>query len=164
MSKIIAVTFCLILLCSGNVFARGHNYHSSGRSSYSHSSGGSHRSVHVRSYTRKDGTVVRAHSRSVSGGAVHVRGYSRKSGAYVSTHSRSYPGSARDVNGHIKRRSSARHAFMERHPCPSTGRTSGACPGYVVDHVIALKHGGADDPANMQWQTKAAAKAKDKWE
>jgi len=27
-----------------------------------------------------------------------------------------------------------------------------------------LKRGGADKPSNMQWQTKEAAKAKDKWE
>jgi hypothetical protein len=39
-----------------------------------------------------------------------------------------------------------------------------ARPGYVVEHVQALKHGGADSPSNMQWQTKEAAKAKDKWE
>ena len=37
-------------------------------------------------------------------------------------------------------------------------------PGYVVDHVVALKHGGTDSPSNMQWQTKEAAKAKDKVE
>jgi hypothetical protein len=30
--------------------------------------------------------------------------------------------------------------------------------------VQALKHGGADTPANMQWQTTGAAKAKDKVE
>jgi hypothetical protein len=30
--------------------------------------------------------------------------------------------------------------------------------------VQALKHGGADSPSNMQWQTKAAAKAKDRVE
>ena len=35
---------------------------------------------------------------------------------------------------------------------------------YVVDHIVPLKRGGADTPANMQWQTEAAAKAKDKWE
>jgi hypothetical protein len=29
----------------------------------------------------------------------------------------------------------------------------GTSPGYVVDHIKALKHGGADDPSNMQWQT-----------
>jgi hypothetical protein len=34
----------------------------------------------------------------------------------------------------------------------------------VIDHVQALKHGGADAPSNMQWQTVAAAKAKDKIE
>jgi hypothetical protein len=26
-------------------------------------------------------------------------------------------------------------------------------PGYVVDHIVALKRGGADHPGNMQWQT-----------
>ena len=34
-------------------------------------------------------------------------------------------------------------------------------PGYVVDHVIPLKRGGADAPWNMQWQTIAEGKAKD---
>jgi len=54
--------------------------------------------------------------------------------------------------------------FQREHPCPSTGRTSGACPGFVKDHVKPLACGGADAPSNMQWQTKAAAKAKDKTE
>lgn len=45
----------------------------------------------------------------------------------------------------------------------STGYPHGR-RGYVVDHIIALKRGGADSPSNMQWQTKADAKAKDKWE
>jgi hypothetical protein len=43
-------------------------------------------------------------------------------------------------------------------------RTTGACPRYVVDHIKALKRGGADEPSNMQWQTVAAAKAKDRTE
>jgi hypothetical protein len=30
----------------------------------------------------------------------------------------------------------------------------------VIDHVVPLKRGGADAPTNMQWQTKADAKAK----
>ncbi|HQC95198.1 MAG TPA: HNH endonuclease signature motif containing protein [Aquabacterium sp.] len=34
----------------------------------------------------------------------------------------------------------------------------------MIDHRIALKRGGADSPDNMQWQTTAAAKAKDKTE
>jgi hypothetical protein len=34
----------------------------------------------------------------------------------------------------------------------------------VIDRVVPLKRGGPDAPGNMQWQTKAAAKAKDKVE
>ena len=37
-------------------------------------------------------------------------------------------------------------------------------PGHIVDHVIPLARGGCDCPANMQWQTVAEAKCKDKWE
>jgi len=33
-----------------------------------------------------------------------------------------------------------------------------------VDHVVALKRGGKDEPANIQWQTTEEAKAKDKVE
>jgi hypothetical protein len=68
---------------------------------------------------------------------------------------------ARAANGEIARSPAARRAFQASHPCPATGRVSGACPGYVVDHVVPLKRGGADDPGNMQWQSAAAAKAKD---
>ena len=70
----------------------------------------------------------------------------------------------RDARGRIARSSSARHEFQRLNPCPSTGRGSGKCPGYVIDHVRALKHGGADRPSNMQWQTVAAARAKDRIE
>lgn len=37
-------------------------------------------------------------------------------------------------------------------------------PGYVVYHIVPLKRSGSDTPGNMQWQTKEAAKAKDRWE
>jgi len=73
-------------------------------------------------------------------------------------------GCARASNGRIARSPQAKRAFRKLHPCPATGRTSGACPGYVIDHVVPLKRGGADAPDNMQWQTSAAAKAKDKIE
>jgi hypothetical protein len=54
--------------------------------------------------------------------------------------------------------------FQREHPCPSTGRTSGACPGYRKDHVEPLACGGPDAVSNMQWQTIADAKAKGRWE
>lgn len=63
-----------------------------------------------------------------------------------------------------KRDPAQRAAFERAHPCPATGRRSGACKGYVVDHIRALCAGGLDHPANMQWQTIAEAKAKDRLE
>ena len=54
-----------------------------------------------------------------------------------------------------------RYAFMKTHPCPATGKPRGACPGYVVDHIVPLCTGGKDRPMNMQWQTVADARAKD---
>jgi hypothetical protein len=73
-------------------------------------------------------------------------------------------GAKRDVNGKLARSSEQKTAFKKSHPCPATGKSTGACPGYVIDHKVALKRGGADRPQNMQWQTKQAAKAKDKVE
>jgi hypothetical protein len=71
---------------------------------------------------------------------------------------------ARDANGRIARSAGAKTAFRKQQPCPATGTRSGSCPGYVIDHVTALKRGGADSPGNMQWQTRQAAQEKDKWE
>ena len=65
---------------------------------------------------------------------------------------------ARDAKGRIQRSAAARHAFARQ-----TGFPNGR-PGYVVDHIKPLACGGADAPSNMQWQTVAAAKAKDKVE
>lgn len=66
----------------------------------------------------------------------------------------------RDKNGRIKRSAAAKHRFREKNPCPSTGRTSGRCPGYEVDHRRALACGGADSPGNMQWLTTKENRAK----
>jgi hypothetical protein len=68
------------------------------------------------------------------------------------------------LDARIKRGRVATDAFKRSHPCPATGKSRGACPGYVIEHVIALKRGGSDAPGNMQWQTVQAAKAKDKVE
>ena len=70
----------------------------------------------------------------------------------------------RDTHGRIQRSPVAKNAFKRAYPCPSTGRATGACPGYVVDHVIALCVGGVDAPSNLQWQNVADAKAKDRVE
>jgi hypothetical protein len=46
----------------------------------------------------------------------------------------------------------ARRDFRRVHPCPATGKTKGRCPGWVIDHIVPLRDGGLDDPANMQWR------------
>lgn len=62
------------------------------------------------------------------------------------------------------RPSNAEILFRLANPCPVTGLAQGACNGYVVDRVIPVFCGGAEDPSNMQWQTLAQAKEKDRWE
>jgi hypothetical protein len=64
----------------------------------------------------------------------------------------------------FKRSLAVRRAFQRLYPCPVNGKTRGACPGYVVDHIVPLACGGADATWNMQWQTRDDAKAKDRWE
>lgn len=129
-------------------------------------------------------------SKSSSGKTEHVNGYYRKNGTYVHGYDRHPAGTAanslstpvpyrrdriadgftpdasvrRDKHGKIRRSTAPKHAFEHGHPCPSTGRNTGACPGYVIDHVRPLECGGADDPLNMQWQTVAEGKSKDKME
>lgn len=71
---------------------------------------------------------------------------------------------ARDSRGRIQRTYHAKHEFRRQNPCPGTGRTTGKCRGYVIDHVIPLECGGSDSKDNMAWQTVAEAKAKDKTE
>jgi len=65
---------------------------------------------------------------------------------------------ARDGRGVIVRSAAARRCFLRL-----TGFPAGRL-GYVVDHVIPLECGGDEVPSNMQWQTIADAKAKDRTE
>ena len=67
------------------------------------------------------------------------------------------PGS-RDRRGRLVRSERAKDRFERL-----TGHPHG-WPGHVVDHIIPLACGGPDDPTNMQWQTTAEGKAKDKVE
>jgi hypothetical protein len=48
------------------------------------------------------------------------------------------------------RSASVKREFQLTHPCPATGPTSGACPGYVKDHVLPLACGGPDAVSNLQ--------------
>jgi hypothetical protein len=63
-----------------------------------------------------------------------------------------------------ERSAAAKDAFKRQQPCPANGNRTGPCPGYVIDHIVPLACGGPDAPSNMQWQTVAEGKAKDKWE
>jgi hypothetical protein len=58
----------------------------------------------------------------------------------------------------------ARMAFRAGHPCPSTGATRGACPGFVIDHSEPICAGGADAPFNMRWQARPESLVKDRLE
>ena len=57
----------------------------------------------------------------------------------------------RDANGQIVRRADVIRAFKKIHPCPSSGKTTGACEGFSIDHVIPLSCYGIDGVSNMQW-------------
>lgn len=58
----------------------------------------------------------------------------------------------------IHRSAYAKHEFWRMTGHPNGWR------GHVVDHVIPLACGGQDKPTNMQWQTIAEGRAKDRWE
>jgi hypothetical protein len=78
--------------------------------------------------------------------------------SYSSRKHSTSPHAKRNSHGRTKRNEEAKDQFERQ-----TGFPHGR-PGYVVDHIIPLACGGADAPANMQWQTVAAGKAKDKVE
>jgi hypothetical protein len=76
---------------------------------------------------------------------------------------------ARNSDGSIRRRADVLYAFRKAHPCPSTGRTTGACPGWSMDHVVPLASCGCDAVWNLQWlpngiKSAAGGLAKDRWE
>ena len=58
----------------------------------------------------------------------------------------------RDANGNIIRRYDVLVAFKSIHPCPSTGKPTGSCPGWQMNHVIPLACGGIDAVSNLSWQ------------
>src|SRR5437879_6592137 len=127
MRKLLAVFLACALYTTATLAASGR--HSSSHS-YSHRSHKSRsetkesKPVHVRSYRRKDGTLVQAYDRRLSGTATDApssyhpyrRGHLAEGYAAHST-------GARDSHGRIKRSKAARGAFIREHPCPSTDKT-----------------------------------------
>ena len=137
---------------TSNHVSHGNSGHAVGH--VSHGGGGHHATTHTGHHSTSSHTT--SHT-------------SKHSGSHTTTHHSNHVthdahGIARDKHGHIARSAKAKDDFKKQHPCPATGKSSGACPGYVIDHVKPLKRGGADAPSNMQWQTKEAAKEKDRWE
>lgn len=55
-------------------------------------------------------------------------------------------------------------AFRKANACPATTKTDGACPGWVVNHIVPLCFGGKDEPANMEWEQKAPSYKRDAFE
>ena len=49
-----------------------------------------------------------------------------------------------------QRSASVKREFQMTQPCPANGRTRGACPGYIKDHVVPLACEEPDAPSNMQ--------------
>lgn len=124
------------------------------------------KTVHVKGYTKKDGTKVAAHDRKApekkstkaaepATATPKAAPASKPAKQPAVTNASTQP---RDSKGRFVRSASAKHAFEVQ-----TGYPKGR-PGYVVDHIKPLACGGADVSSNMQWQTVAEGKAKDKIE
>ena len=148
--------FAALSLCASAARTRNHSPYVAKSSRSSSNS----RTGYVRGYVRKNGTYVAPHIRGLSGRDYHARRSSRPT--YRLT--RHIGLSSGTVTGKTERSTAAKDSFKRQNPCPSTGKGSGPCPGYVIDHVIPLECDGADSPSNMQWQTLTAGKAKDKIE
>lgn len=117
------------------------------------------KTVHVKEYQRKDGTTVKAHDRVAPKSKADKKAETKTNAKQPRPQSPASSSTVkRDANGRIERSEASKHQFEVRSGYPN-GR-----PGYVVDHIRPLACGGADTPANMQWQTVAEAKVKDKWE
>ena len=133
--------------------------HSSGRTSSSRSASSSPRISSRSSSSSARSGSTRSASTKAAAKNTDASAKATKAGR-VSSHvsAQKCTSCARDSHGRIVRSEEAKKAFMAQ-----TGYPHGR-KGYVVDHKIPLARGGTDAPSNMQWQTIAEAKAKDKIE
>lgn len=151
MLKLVIALVCSLGLAAPVAAQHHGGSHSSGGSHGYRSYGGSH--SHAPSY-RSHGTTP-----SHRGGSSHYRSHAASPRTHVQRAPRApaAPGS-RNRHGRLQRSEEAKREFMRR-----SGHPHG-WPGHVVDHVVPLACGGSDSPSNMQWQTTAEAKAKDRTE
>ena len=68
------------------------------------------------------------------------------------------------ADARTKRSKTAKAKFIPRALLPYHWGSEGACKGIVIGYIVPIACGGVDAPRNMQWQTVADAKAKDKSE
>lgn len=57
----------------------------------------------------------------------------------------------RDADAKTQRSDKVIRAFKRMWACPSTGKHTGPCPGWAIDHTIPLACGGRDAVFNMAW-------------
>ena len=57
----------------------------------------------------------------------------------------------RGADGTTARSTAVINAFKRQWACPATGKHTGACPGWAIDHIVPLDCGGVDAVWNMQW-------------
>lgn len=69
----------------------------------------------------------------------------------------------RTATGTIKRSSAVTYAYRRLHPCPVTGKTDGACPGWQMNHIIPLASGGCDSVTNLAWMPVEIKTCTDDW-
>jgi hypothetical protein len=164
----IALLAAMILLSQQDLYGQSHRRSSgySSRRSYStyrHFSSRSH-SRHSYSYRSTSPRTSYRASQGFRRNSSHLRPHTYRAPHLHSARparsyrAHSYAVGGRDRRGRLRRSGVAKDAFMR-----STGHARG-WPGHVVDHRIPLACGGSDTPSNMQWQTREAAREKDRVE
>ena len=144
-TRLVVVLCAAALLCAPPAAAASSNHHPSGAKKSGSRSG---KTTHVTTHRTRSATSHPTAPRTRS--VTHASTASRRSNRCRECD--------RDEHGRIVRSDKAKDAF-ER----ATGYPHGR-PGYVIDHIVPLACGGPDLPSNMQWQTAAQAKTKDKTE